>query len=229
MKRFYANATTADAGDNRWQILLDEKVMKTPEGEAFCLPCPKLAAAVADEWQNQPEEFDPKQLMLTRFAGSAVAVSDEESAARRAEMLGYADTDLLCYYGEDAALQAMQREQWQPVLEKLRAHYGIELLETQGIMPLSQPEASKQKLAEALETYEVMRLSALWHLTMGLGSLYLALAVAELELDGEAAIAASQLEELFQAQKWGEDEEAAQARAAKAEHIRSILHFLQFT
>mgnify|MGYP002864023515 FL=1 len=205
--------------------MLDEKPMRAGE-DAFVLPSPVLAEAVAAEWQAQPEEFDPRSLMMTRFAGSVIDVDAEMQTVRRMDIEAYLDTDLLCYYGSDGRLQERQRRIWHPILSKVATHYAIELEETEGIMPLHQSAASKQVIQRAIEAYDAMQLTALWHLTLATGSVYLAIAVMELEVTAEDAIAATQLEEQFQADLWGEDTEAAAARQAKAEHIGECVRFI---
>jgi len=59
------------------------------------------------------------------------------------------------------------------------------------------------------------------------GSLVIALALHEGRLDAEAAFDASQLDETFQIEAWGEDAEATRRRAALAEDIRATARFLE--
>jgi chaperone required for assembly of F1-ATPase len=67
----------------------------------------------------------------------------------------------------------------------------------------------------------------LQNLTAGCGSLVIGLAVMEGRLDADAAFAASQLDETFQIEAWGEDTEAMQRRAALAEDIKSAARFVE--
>jgi chaperone required for assembly of F1-ATPase len=62
-----------------------------------------------------------------------------------------------------------------------------------------------------------------------LGSLVLGLALAEGQLDAGAAHALGCLDELFQAEAWGEDAAAVARRAAIAEEIDLAARFLQLT
>ena len=59
-------------------------------------------------------------------------------------------------------------------------------------------------------------LTALHALTAATGSVVIALALIEGRLDAEAAFAASELDESFQIEAWGEDSEAAKRREALA-------------
>ena len=71
------------------------------------------------------------------------------------------------------------------------------------------------------------RLTALHSLTASCGSLVIALAVLEGRLDAAAAFTASQLDESFQIEGWGEDPEAAARRQALADDIAAAARFLE--
>ena len=62
-----------------------------------------------------------------------------------------------------------------------------------------------------------------------LGSLVLGLAMSEGRLDAATAHALGALDELFQAEQWGEDAEAAARRAAIAADVALAARFLQLT
>ena len=62
-----------------------------------------------------------------------------------------------------------------------------------------------------------------------LGSLVLGLAMAEGRLDATSAHELGALDELFQAEAWGEDAEAAARRAAIAADVAVAARFLQLT
>ena len=72
-------------------------------------------------------------------------------------------------------------------------------------------------------------LAALGIAVPALGSLVLGLALAEGRLDGAAAHALGALDELFQAEQWGEDAEAAARRAAIAADIALAARFIALT
>ena len=60
-----------------------------------------------------------------------------------------------------------------------------------------------------------------------LGSLVLGLALAEARLDADEAHALGALEELFQVEQWGEDEEAAKRRENVAADIALAERFMR--
>jgi chaperone required for assembly of F1-ATPase len=70
-----------------------------------------------------------------------------------------------------------------------------------------------------------LRLTALHAVTTASGSLIVALALLAREIDADAAFAAAQLDETFQIERWGEDYEAADRRAALKADIATAARF----
>ena len=70
-----------------------------------------------------------------------------------------------------------------------------------------------------------LALTALHVATAACGSLIIALALLEGRLDAGEAFAASQLDESFQIEAWGEDKEQTERRAALAAEITAAARF----
>ena len=85
-----------------------------------------------------------------------------------------------------------------------------------GITSVAQPDSSVAALRKAVEAFDPFALSALHVIASICGSLVLALAVADKRVSAEEAFALSQIDERFQAEKWGLDAEA-DARAKRLE------------
>src|SRR5689334_23370058 len=69
-KRFYERAHVGDVAP--FAILLDNRPVKTPSGNALALPSRALAEALAAEWEAQHERIDPAVMPLTRLANSII-------------------------------------------------------------------------------------------------------------------------------------------------------------
>ncbi|WPY93937.1 ATP12 family protein [Limimaricola variabilis] len=216
-KRFWkqASATQADGG---WQVLLDGRPVRTPAKAALLLPTQALAEAVAAEWGAQEERIDPRAMPATRTANSAIdklALQREEVA----EMLAsYGGSDMLCYRAETPAeLAARQAAEWDPLLDWAETAYGARLRPTAGIMPVTQDAAALERLAAPVREMEPFALAAFHDLVALSGSLVLALAVVADRLDPEEAWRLSRIDEEWQIEQWGEDEEAeAMAQVKRA-------------
>lgn len=214
--------------DGGLAIHLDDRPIKTPARAALVLPTAALADAVADEWRAQKQDIDPLAMPLTRLANTAI----DRIAPRRAdvieEIVAYGGSDLICYRVEHPAdLAARQAEAWQPLLDWVAAEHGARLDTVYGISHGAQPQAALDALAGAVEPFDGMELAALHSATSGSGSLVIALALAANHIDAEAAFAAGQLDESYQAERWGEDDEAVLRRAELRADLAAAAIFLE--
>jgi len=226
MRRRYGSATVeADAAGHR--VLLDGKPLLTPARAPFALPTRALAEAIAAEWAAQGEQVQPQAMPLTRLAATAIDRIAPQRERVIDDVAAYAATDLVCYRADEPAeLAARQAAIWQPVLDWLQRRYDVHLQVTSGIRPVAQGAASLAVLRAAVAGHDDLQLAALQALTAALGSLVLALATLEAELSPEAAFAASQLDESFQIERWGEDEEAMLRREEIRRDILATARFL---
>lgn len=226
MKRFYRHAAALTAGAG-YGVAVDGKLVKTPAKRDLVVPTAALASAIAEEWNAQDGEIRPAAMPLTRLAGITI---DREQAVRDAiveETANYAATDLVCYRAADQpVLAARQRSVWQPLVDWAALRYDASLTVTAGVIPAPQPAASLRAFAAAVAAQDDFALTALHAATAACGSLIIALALAEGRLDADAAFAASQLDESFQIEAWGEDAEQAGRRRALAADIAAAQRLL---
>jgi chaperone required for assembly of F1-ATPase len=226
MKRFYKKAEPVPAAGGHG-IALDGRLVKTSGKRDLVVPSLALAAAMAAEWEAQQGEIRREVMPLTRLAGATI---DRNAAQRDAvvqQVAHYAGTDLVCYRAaHPPALAALQQAVWQPLIDWAVDRYGAPLAVTTGVIPASQPAASLAAFTEAVAEYDDFSLTALHAATAACGSLVIALALLEERLDADQAFAASQLDESFQIEVWGEDSEQAERRAALAAEIVAAARFV---
>jgi chaperone required for assembly of F1-ATPase len=227
MKRVYKTAEPrAVAGG--WGVALDGRSLRTPAKRALLVPSAALAGEIAAEWDAQGPDIRPETMPLTRLAATAIDRTAEKRAEIAGEIAGYAGTDLVCYRAEHPpALAARQEAVWQPLLDWAAGRYDAGLAVTAGIVPLAQSPASLKSYAAVVAALDDFRLTALQAATAACGSLVIALALYEGRLDADAAFAASQLDETFQIEAWGEDAEAAARRETLAADIAAAARFLE--
>jgi chaperone required for assembly of F1-ATPase len=226
MKRFYRKAEPVQRASGHG-ITLDGKPIKTPGKRDLVVPKEALAAAIAEEWNAQQGEVRSATMPLTRLATTTVdRVATQRDAIIR-QTANYAATDLVCYRAtHPPALATRQQEVWQPLIDWAVLRYDAPLVITSGVIPKSQPAASLRALASAVAEQEDFALTALHVATAACGSLIIALALLEGQLDEEQAFAASQLDESFQIEGWGEDAEQAERRRALAADIQAAALFI---
>jgi chaperone required for assembly of F1-ATPase len=227
MKRVYKRVE-ARAVDSGWGVALDGRPLRTPAKRELTVPSENLAAAIAAEWDAQEDEIRPERMPLTRLAATAIDRTGDHRDEIVAELANYAGTDLVCYRADGPpALVVQQEAVWQPLIDWAMARYDAALAVTAGILPQPQPPASLKAFAGTVAAQDDFRLTALQAATGACGSLVIALALFEGRINAEAAFAASQLDETFQIEAWGEDAEAAKRRKALAEDINAAARFLE--
>jgi chaperone required for assembly of F1-ATPase len=213
MKRFYKDVSIAEGG----AILLDGRALKTPRGASLDLPPRALAEAIAEEWRAQGDEIDPQSTPMTKLANTAIDGVTPHRDEVIAEIVAFAKHDHLCYRTDKPAeLARRQSEAWDPLLDWAAERYGAPLMIVHGVTSVAQPESSLAALRKAIEAFDPFALSALHVIASICGSLVLALAVAAKRISAEEAFALSQVDERFQAEKWGLDSEA-ELRAKRLE------------
>jgi chaperone required for assembly of F1-ATPase len=223
MKRFY---TTVEADDDG-TILLDGRPVRTPARAPLALPNSALSAAVAEEWAAQNETIDPRRMPLTGLANAAIDRVAPDPAAFAAGLARYAETDLLCYRAEGpASLVERQTAAWDPPLEWARQRHRAALLVTSGILPTPQPADAVARLQRATASHPPFILAGLSVLVTMSGSLVLALALAAGAITRDRAWAAAELDELWQAEQWGEDPLAASSREARRAEFAAAARFV---
>lgn len=223
MKRFYKAAAVGPEGN----ILLDGKPVRTPSGAALALPAALLAEAVADEWNAQEEKVDPRAMPLTGLANAAIDRIAPDRAAFAAGLAAYGESDLVCYRAEGPeALAARQAAHWDPVLGWAQQRYDVVFELAQGVIHMPQPPETVALLQAAVAARSAFELAGLSPLVTVSGSLLIALAVAEGALGLEPAWTAATLDEAWQAEQWGEDEEAKAALAARRRDFEAGARFL---
>ena len=233
MKRFW-DIVAIEPVDAGYAILLDGKAMHLPGGAVLRVDGEPLARAIAAEWRTagggKGGEMSFAHTPLTRLAGTAQQRIAPDPAPTIAAIAGYAESDMLCYRAEaPKELVARQMRAWQPWLDWAALTYDAPLQVGSGIAYVNQHRSSVAALRTAVAALDVPALAALGVVVPALGSVVLGLAMTEGRLDAASAHRLGALDELFQAEAWGEDAEAASRRAAIAADVAVAARFLQLT
>jgi chaperone required for assembly of F1-ATPase len=214
-KRFYARAGVMAAAGDGFAITLDDKPVRTPSRRALTAPQRAIAEAIAAEWQAQGEFIDPVTMPLTRLANSVIdAVVDRVDAVSE-DVAKYFQSDLLFYRaGHPEALVAREAAHWDPILFWAARELGAHFILTEGIVHVRQPEPAVAAARAALPT-DPWSIAALHIVTTLTGSALLALALLRGAIEPDQVWAAAHVDEDWNIEKWGVDEEVAGRRAAR--------------
>lgn len=227
MKRFYKEVSVAPAGDG-WQVLLDGRPLKTQGGQPQIVPGERLAEMLAEEWRAQGETIDPATFRFRDMADYSLDVVARDQGALVQKLLGYAETDTLCFRADpEEPLYRRQQELWEPIVAGLEAREGVTLHRISGILHRPQTEETRQRLAARLGELDPFTLTALEQTTSLAASLCIGLEALQQGADGDALWAAANLEEEWQADLWGRDEEAEARRDRRKDAFLAAMEFAE--
>jgi chaperone required for assembly of F1-ATPase len=223
-KRFYKEAGIVEA-DGGFAVTLDGKPIRTPSGRPVAAPNRAIAEAIAAEWQAQAENIDLLTMPLTRFANSVAEITDRVDAVAE-DAAKYLRSDLLFYRaGHPEALVAREAAHWDPVLSWAANELGAHFILSEGIVYAAQPEQAI-KAARAVFPTDPWSVAALHVVTTLTGSALLALALLHGVRDADQVWAAAHVDEDWNMEKWGVDEEVAARRAARMVDFRAAVTIL---
>lgn len=214
-KRFYKSAGINAAGSG-WTVALDDRPVRTPARAELTLPTEALASAIAEEWDRQGEQIDIQAMHLMRLANVAIDRTPETRAAMADEIAKYCETDLTCHLAEGPeVLVARQEAAWRPVRDWAGRALGVMLMPVTGLLAAPQPAASLEAARTHALALDNFRLTGLAFGCGLFGSALLALALEQGEIDAETAHRAARIDEDYQAEQWGRDEEAEAFASAR--------------
>ncbi|MDY8110649.1 ATP12 family protein [Fulvimarina sp. 2208YS6-2-32] len=208
-KRFYTTVSLGEV-EGGLSVLLDGRTVKTPAKKTLVLPNRPIADAVHGEWMRQGERIDPGTMPVARLSNTVVDAVAPDPAPVLNEVPLYAETDLLVYRAAHPdELVERQRERWDPIVEWASDTLGARFVLAEGVMHVAQPAealaAFKARIAPLKDPWTIAGLQLATALS---GSALLALALLEGRLAPDEAWELSRLDENWNVEHWGADEEA---------------------
>jgi chaperone required for assembly of F1-ATPase len=226
-KRFYASADPGVA-ESGFSVLLDGRPVKTPGGAQLVLPTAALAQQVSAEWALQGEHIVFPDMPATRLAFTAIDRTREVRGPIAEEAAAFAGSDLLCYFAEGPpSLVERELAHWGPVLDWAQAELGLHLVRASGIQHQPQPPEAIDRVLQLALAMDDFALTGFAAAAALFGSAILALALQRAELSGEAAFDLSRLDEAFQEERWGVDEEAAERTSRLRREAVALDHWFK--
>lgn len=211
MKRFWRSSAAVWQG-GQWGVALDGKPIRTPARKPLLVPAEQLARAIAEEWKCQGETVDLRKMPLTGLAYSAIDTVAPDPKGFAADIARYGESDLVCYRAEfPRALAEIQAKSWDELLSWARWRFDVDFEVTCGIVHVPQPDPTVKRLSHAVAALDPFRLAALSPLVRIGGSLVAGLAILEGAVKAEDGWQAVTIDECWQLDQWGDDEEAQAA------------------
>ena len=226
-KRFWKSAEVRPS-ERGFAVFLDDRQLTTPAKAPLEVPTEGLAAEIAQEWLDQSGNVKPETMPATRMANSAIDLVWVQFDAVVDMVAEYGGSDLICYRADTpAGLVARQAAAWDPLVNWAETELGAPLTVTTGILPVAQPERSLERLRNTVADRHPFHLAALHDLVTLSGSLVVGLAVAANHLGPEGAWNVSRIDENWQIELWGTDEEAQEAALIKENQFKFACRFLK--
>ena len=227
MKRFWKDVAVERESDG-WAVRLDDRPVRTPARAPLVVPAEALAEAIAGEWRSVDEEIDPRAMPLTGLANAAIDRVAPDRQAFAGGLARYAEADLACYRSEwPPELVERQKAAWDPLLAWARRRYDVDFSTTSGLMHVPQPQATVERLAHSVGSLDAFRLAGLSPLVTIGGSLVAALALSEKAMTADAVWQAVSVDERWQLEQWGADQEAETALENKRCDFMAAAGFLE--
>lgn len=228
-KRFWKEVAVAETAEG-FAVELDGRRVKTPAKAPLAVPTRAMAEAIAAEWDAQTESVDPNSMPCTRSANAAIDKVTHQHSEVAAMLSEYGDSDLLCYRaGSPVELAARQAAEWDPVLDWAEAHLGARLELRIGVLPQPQHADALAVLAEKTRSMTSFQLAAFHDLVGISGSLILGFAAAYGWRSADEIWQLSRLDERWQEEQWGEDEDAQAAAEVKRQEFLHAKRFYDFS
>ncbi|WP_158969158.1 ATP12 family chaperone protein [Chachezhania sediminis] len=226
-KRFWKSAEVID-GAAGFGVALDGRPVRTPGKSLLRVPTRAMAQAVADEWNAVETLVLPDRMPMTRRANSSIEKVAPQKDGVVEMLAAYGDADLLCYRADHPeGLVERQKAAWDPALDWAAQTLGARLEPRTGLMHRPQDPKALARLEERLAAFDHFQLTGVHDLVTLSGSLVLGLAATAGWKTPEEIWDISRVDETWQQEQWGADDEAAEAALARRNGFLDAMLFFQ--
>jgi len=216
--RFYADVKVVKTGENKYEVLLDGRSVRTPKENLLTIPSEGLAHAVAAEWLSQTSKLRPHLMPLMGLCTSALDQVPEYRQLHIGSLLQFLQTDTVCIRTTQPELAKIQKQELDPIVRWFQDTFKVglrlcqpfadpyarshEFASSSQLSSHEQPENTITRMQWYLHSLDDWSLCGLQLLSQSTKSVILPLAVMLNRLGGDEALRLSRLEEIFQLTKW---------------------------
>ena len=134
------------------------------------------------------------------------------------KLLEFARTDLLFFWSDKKELYLKQESEWQPIIDWVGDVLKVEVRKTSSLDTPDNEEIQKP-LKEEFFNMSDKELACYYAAALNMKSVLLALALVKGKIDAQTAGRLSYLEEIWQNEIWGSDEEGLKRRQERCDEL----------
>ncbi|XP_030753561.1 ATP synthase mitochondrial F1 complex assembly factor 2 [Sitophilus oryzae] len=228
--RFY-KSTGILKSDGKYEIILDQRKLKTPNGKLFTVDSEPLALAVATEWNAQKNKIVQSNMHITTLCNTII---DNPNNFGKLDIVNYIvnylDTDTVLFQAnEDEDLLRFQIAEWDPIIEWFNKKFNVSVKKSvqMDVSPVS--DNDKAKIMRHLMSYNFAAVNGFMYGVDTLKSVILTLALIDKFLTPEKAVLLSRLEEEYQTGRWGRVEWAHDLNQQELQsRLAAVMIFVYF-
>ena len=227
MKKSWEKVSIKKISSNSFQIMLDDRILQTPLKREFVLPNLNLTQEIVKEWDQDSKNINTESMIFYGLISTSLDKIIDNKNLYINDILDYIDTDLICYRAENPKeLVELQKIKWDPIILLIERYIGTKVQVFQGILPKKQHATVHANLNNLINQFDIFEISALHRITNITGSIFLSLCVLKKDISKNEVFELSFLDELWQAENWGFDEETSQKRNEICIELNKSIFFL---
>ena len=228
MKKFWKNVHVNKKLKNSFEILLDEKILKTPMQKDLILSNYKIANETALEWDINEKEINTENMVFYSLISTAIDKIKYDKVSYIDNVLGFINTDLICYRADAPnELVDLQNSSWNPIVSFIKKYIDVEVEFFIGVMPSKQSLEIFIRLKTLINSFSDIEISALHRITNLTGSIFISICILKGDVLKNEAFELSFLDEMWQAKNWGVEEESSDKRDKIAKELNRIISFVE--
>ena len=227
MKKFWETIEIKKVSSKEFYILLDNKKLKTPLKKELTLSNHLMAKEVLKEWDQRSDIIDTDDLVFYGLLSTAIDRVREEKNSYINDIINFIDTDLICYRADNPIdLVSFQNKHWDPIISLIEKYINTKVSIFKGVMPSQQNSKVHHKVKNLVVELSDIQISVLHRITNLIGSVFLALCILKKDLSNKQAFELSFLDELWQAENWGYEEDASTKRKKIRTELNRLILFI---
>ena len=227
MKKFWETIEIKKVSSKKFYILLDNKKLKTPLKKELTLSNHLMAKEVLKEWDQRSDIINTDDLVFYGLLSTAIDRVREEKNSYINDIINFIDTDLICYRADNPIdLVSHQNKYWDPIVSLIEKYINTKVSVFKGVMPSQQNSKVHHKVKNLVVELSDIQISVLHRITNLIGSVFLALCILKKDLSNKQAFELSFLDELWQAENWGYEEDASTKRKKIRTELNRLILFI---